>query len=214
MRQCQRRCSLATIAAIGCVCLVAASALSLSIPSALVADPSLLLSAITVLNGRARENDSGGIIDCATVPHARNRVEVGSRPGDRGDGAVLQLRHRAPPLLYSAPGSGNTFVRALLEHATGLQTGSLYTDRHISSAMPGETVAPCRSGRATGALLVIKAHPHLHAFADCNSSGARASAAPLEVALAPTRSIERLRARGCAGLAPAVVLLVRARAPL
>ena len=34
-----------------------------------------------------------------------------------------------PPVLWSFPGSGNTWLRALLEATTGLSTGSVYHDR-------------------------------------------------------------------------------------
>ena len=64
-----------------------------------------------------------------------------------------------PALLYSFPGSGNTWVRLLLDYATGIYTGSVYTDEKLLRVLPGE--AKCDS-----TVLAIKAHPHLHSFED------------------------------------------------
>jgi hypothetical protein len=58
---------------------------------------------------------------------------------------------RVPPLLLSYPGSGNTWARLLLEHATGVYTGSAYNDVTLSSVLPGER--HCNSS-----VLVIKVH--------------------------------------------------------
>lgn len=43
-----------------------------------------------------------------------------------------------PPVLYTFPGSGNTWVRMLIEYASGVHTGSIYRDQKILSVMPGE----------------------------------------------------------------------------
>lgn len=43
-----------------------------------------------------------------------------------------------PALLWSFPGSGNTWARLLIEHATGIYTGSLYTDPSLFELLAGE----------------------------------------------------------------------------
>ena len=59
---------------------------------------------------------------------------------------------RQPVGLVSVPGSGNTWVRELLETATGICTGSIYCDHPLRSAgMIGEYVK-------TGRVLVVKTH--------------------------------------------------------
>jgi hypothetical protein len=50
-------------------------------------------------------------------------------------------RHLAlnpPPLLLSFPGSGNTWARLLIEVATGINTGDIYTDHSLKSVFAGE----------------------------------------------------------------------------
>ncbi len=57
-----------------------------------------------------------------------------------------------PVALVSLPGSGNTWVRGLLEKATGICTGSIYCDGGLMrSGFVGETVHD-------GSVLVAKAH--------------------------------------------------------
>lgn len=59
---------------------------------------------------------------------------------------------RAPVGLVSVPGSGNTWVRGLLEKATGICTGSIYCDHPLrNSGMIGEYVN-------TGRVIVVKTH--------------------------------------------------------
>ena len=59
---------------------------------------------------------------------------------------------REPVGLVSLPGSGNTWVRELLETATGICTGSIYCDHPLRNAgMIGEYVK-------TGRVLVVKTH--------------------------------------------------------
>ena len=61
-------------------------------------------------------------------------------------------RQRTPPLLYTFPGSGNTWCRLLIEYATGIYTGSLFHDKTLIHVLPGEYT--CSTGQS-----VIKAHP-------------------------------------------------------
>ena len=57
-----------------------------------------------------------------------------------------------PVGLVSVPGSGNTWVRGLLEKATGICTGSIYCDHPLrNGGMIGEYVK-------TGRVLVVKTH--------------------------------------------------------
>ena len=57
-----------------------------------------------------------------------------------------------PPLLWTFPGAGNTWVRLLLDFATGLYTGSVYSDLSLLPVLPGEGACDSRA-------LAVKAHP-------------------------------------------------------
>lgn len=63
-----------------------------------------------------------------------------------------------PPLLYSLPGSGNTWTRLLIEYATGVLSGSFYNDVGLTKVFPGELV--CNTS-----VSVAKAHPMDHSYA-------------------------------------------------
>ena len=59
---------------------------------------------------------------------------------------------RKPVALASFPGSGNTWVRGLLQLTTGICTGSLYCDKSLRrGGFPGE-------GVRSGSVLVVKTH--------------------------------------------------------
>ncbi len=45
---------------------------------------------------------------------------------------------KKPALLYSFPGSGNTWLRLLIEYGTGIYSGSVYTDEELKSILPGK----------------------------------------------------------------------------
>jgi len=66
-----------------------------------------------------------------------------------------QKYKQLPPLLYTFPGSGNTWSRLLIEYATGIYTGSVYNDGSLLKALPGEFTCNWE-------VSVIKAHPHTH----------------------------------------------------
>lgn len=68
-----------------------------------------------------------------------------------------------PPILYSFPGSGNTWVRLLIDYSTGVFSGSMYHDRALFDTLPGER-------HCNRKVSVIKAHPHLQTFAILNNS--------------------------------------------
>jgi hypothetical protein len=58
-----------------------------------------------------------------------------------------------PPLLLSYPGSGNTYLRAVIEYATSLYSGSIYLkDRELMRTFPGEEYC-------SRSLSIIKGHP-------------------------------------------------------
>ena len=58
---------------------------------------------------------------------------------------------RIPPVLYTFPGSGNTWTRLLVEYGTGVYTGSIYDDFRLVKFLPGET-------KCDSSVSVIKAH--------------------------------------------------------
>lgn len=67
---------------------------------------------------------------------------------------------RAPTMLWTFPGSGNTYTRALIEASTSIHTGSVFYDEGLGSLLPGEkeplkTLADCQR------VAVIKAHPNV-----------------------------------------------------
>ena len=58
-----------------------------------------------------------------------------------------------PPLLLSYPGAGNTFVRSLIEYATGIYSCSIYlNDKEMSNVFPGEQTCDRKCS-------IIKGHP-------------------------------------------------------
>ena len=67
---------------------------------------------------------------------------------------ALKLRSKEGPLtaLASKPGSGNTWVRHLLQLATGIQTGSIFNEQRLKrNGFPGE-------GIVNGSVIAIKTH--------------------------------------------------------
>jgi len=65
-------------------------------------------------------------------------------------------------MLYTFPGSGNTWSRLLIEHATGVYSGSVYDDKTLLEALPGEFTCNWQ-------VSVIKVHPHTHPFEELYS---------------------------------------------
>jgi len=64
------------------------------------------------------------------------------------------LGHWDAPILWSFPGSGNTWTRDLLEISTGYHTGSVYNDAALYELYPGEYTCDAST-------LVVKAHATL-----------------------------------------------------
>ena len=65
----------------------------------------------------------------------------------------LRFLNRTKPItaLVSFPGSGNTWMRYLIEQATGVFTGSIYCDKALKMVHPGEHIV-------TGNVIVVKTH--------------------------------------------------------
>ena len=69
-----------------------------------------------------------------------------------------QRRRHLPPLLWTFPGAGNTWIRGLLDFSTGVYSGSIYGDPSLLPLLPGE-------GRCDRSVVAIKAHPqHIDSF--------------------------------------------------
>jgi hypothetical protein len=85
--------------------------------------------------------------------HQSKREKCFSVFGERN--YLKENQKKLPPLLYTFPGSGNTWCRLLIEHATGIYTGSVYNDETLLKPLPGEFTCNWQ-------VSVIKAHPHTH----------------------------------------------------
>lgn len=100
-----------------------------------------------------------------------------------------------PPLLWTFPGSGNTWVRLLLDFATGLYTGSVYSDLSLLPLLPGEGACDARA-------LAVKAHPTNIDFHDfVRMPGARRDPLPAlrhRVRRAGSLRLPRAQANPCA----------------
>ena len=72
-------------------------------------------------------------------------LDCNSKLGNPGDFAIIPL--------ISLPGAGNTWVRFLIEQATGIATGSTYNDGSLAKSLIGEKRNPM--GQET---IVIKSH--------------------------------------------------------
>lgn len=57
-----------------------------------------------------------------------------------------------PPLLWTFPGAGNTWIRVLLDYSTGVYSGAIYGDPSLLPLLPGE-------GRCDRSVIAVKAHP-------------------------------------------------------
>ena len=103
---------------------------------------------------------------------------------------------RRPPLLWTFPGAGNTMMRLLLDHATGVYTGSVYGDPSLLPLLPGE-------GRCDRSVVAVKVHP---THVDSNDM-VRAADDGGALRLNVTRKPQYLK---CAGLRfDAAILIVR-----
>lgn len=64
----------------------------------------------------------------------------------------VQKARYLPPLLWTFPGAGNTWLRMLLDFSTGVYSGSIYGDMSLLPLLPGE-------GRCDRSVIAVKAHP-------------------------------------------------------
>ena len=97
----------------------------------------------------------------------QNCTKVASkfRPIDQGKCVFMNGTGRQPIALTSFPGSGNTWVRGLLQQVTGFCTGSLSCDPDLRRhGFVGESIT-------SGSVLVVKTHkPSFYATKSGNSS--------------------------------------------
>ena len=90
---------------------------------------------------------------------AYERCSKGSRPSET-DCVFLKDNNRGAISLASFPGSGNTWVRGLLQKATGYCTGAIYCDGDLRKhGFAGE-------GVISGSVLVTKTHRPSSSFND------------------------------------------------
>ena len=104
-------------------------------------------------------SDSIAFQNCTKV--ASNKF----RPIDQGKCVFMNGTGRQPIALTSFPGSGNTWVRGLLQQVTGFCTGSLSCDPDLRRhGFVGESIT-------SGFVLVVKTHkPSFYATKSGNSS--------------------------------------------
>eukprot|EP00756_Hemistasia_phaeocysticola_P024348 Hpha_TRINITY_DN15946_c2_g1::TRINITY_DN15946_c2_g1_i1::g.73123::m.73123 len=97
---------------------------------------------------------------------AKEDDDVELQPKSRTKGECHVTRHfleplktgnNTPPIFWSFPGSGNTWIRFLIEQATGTYTGSVYQDLDIIKLMPGEM-------RCDNTVVAVKGHPNWTPF--------------------------------------------------
>lgn len=61
----------------------------------------------------------------------------GADAGKKKNVQELSLKRLSPPLLYSIPGSGNTWTRLLIDHVVGHHSGSVFCDNKLADGLPG-----------------------------------------------------------------------------
>jgi hypothetical protein len=62
-------------------------------------------------------------------------------------------------MLYTFPGSGNTWVRLLVEYSSGILTGSIYQQELLKDILPGDTYCSYQ-------VSLVKLHPIHYHFSD------------------------------------------------
>ena len=89
---------------------------------------------------------------CAKRTQRHTREDFQPKPLPEPTCHFMNGRKRNPVALASFPGSGNTWLRGLLQKATGVCTGGVYCDPSLrSSGFPGDSVR-------SGSVLVVKTH--------------------------------------------------------
>ena len=115
-----------------------------------------------IMSARASVTTSGVPLPPAMAPALPSVLEQRQlchrRYGYRRFWNQKQRQRHLPPLLWTFPGAGNTWIRMLLDYATGVYTGSIYGDPSLLPLLPGE-------GRCDRSVVAVKAHPaHLDSF--------------------------------------------------
>ncbi len=109
--------------------------------------------------GRCRDpmcSEFLSINDRAYFRKCRNVSQSPSAVDAKPQCHFMDGRNRDPVGLVSYPGSGNTWVRGLLEKATGVCTGAIYCDRALRyQGFVGENIV-------SGSVLVVKSHVHTY----------------------------------------------------
>lgn len=112
----------------------------------------------TIPHRECRDSICSGYLskeDLARFLSCEKSVRNASATPYSGDCRFVDGEGRHPVALASLPGSGNTWVRGLLETATGMCTGAVYCD--ISLRVTGFTGEFVRSGST----LVVKTHENV-----------------------------------------------------
>ena len=92
------------------------------------------------------KEDMGHFKDCG------RQIKVSKEPERFLGCRFMNAPGRDPVALASYPGSGNTWVRGLLQDVSGLCTGGIYCDPSLKKrGFPGERIA-------NGTVLVVKSH--------------------------------------------------------
>lgn len=115
----------------------------------------------TVSMNSAKEVSVGGYSNSSSTNNQYTRRYCESKRFNKL-AYLPESNKQLPAMLYTFPGSGNTWGRLLIEHATGIFTGSVYNDQSLLDALPGEFTCDWR-------VSVVKVHPHTHTFADLYS---------------------------------------------
>ena len=107
----------------------------------------------TVGGGVGKEGERSSTVPCDGIEHINASFVPRTFRGSLSKGKRLRLAHNVGPILWSFPGSGNTWVRLLLESATGFLTGSVYNDQSLKKTiLKGE-------GAMGPKVITTKAHP-------------------------------------------------------
>lgn len=106
----------------------------------------------------ARRQNAKNAVMPSMASSASNKRECIRRHGYRRFWNKQQRARHLPPLLWTFPGAGNTWIRGLLDFSTGIYTGSIYGDPSLLPLLPGE-------GRCDRSIIALKAHPtHIDSF--------------------------------------------------
>ena len=121
-------------------------------------DSSVAQDMISRIKINCRDNICSEFVTKADKPHfdycIKKTWKVRARYREPRDSVCRFMNGagRDPIALASFPGSGNTWVRGLIQSVTGLCTGAIYCDRMLrKTGFPGESIR-------SGIVLVVKTH--------------------------------------------------------